>query len=127
MVVSRSKLNSQTVCALTVALPSPDAVESRCVALDAMFSTGFECVIATAAGTAALQAFPARSDLPVSATTLCCLGFADFLLQNCFVGRDDEAWAGTAVPPLRPDDLDKVMRGAAKVAQQLVKAFQVDC
>ena len=85
-----------------------------------LFSLEFECCIATAPPIAASDR---SNDLPmIKSSTIACLGFADHFLQHCQV--DGFEAEGTA-EALTPADLDKVLRGAGKVAVQLAKAFKV--
>lgn len=100
-----------------------------------MFSSVFEKVVSTTAP-GALAMFPQRAALPVSASTLCCLSFADWFLkdypilsiqeidEDCnftnlrLVGR-----AGVSGVAVSADELDSVMQNAAKLGCRLAPAL----
>lgn len=99
-----------------------------------MFSSVFDKVVsATAPDT--LATFPPRADLPASASTLCCLSFADRFISHYptprsrHIGDDvDGALLLERVGPsvgiaISTDDLESTMEGAAELGGRLAAAL----
>lgn len=100
-----------------------------------MFSSVFEKVVSTTAP-GALATFPQPAALPVPASTLCCLSFADWFLKNYPVLATQEidedcnftnlrllSRAGVSGVAVSAHELDSVMQNAAKLGCRLAPAL----